>query len=75
MYNDDFVFKCGPGEDRVRLWGVLYISDLQPRVIANFEQEFISHNNIKVNKLGLSCAKLSITWDRVVYLGLAAITL
>ena len=37
-----------PNEDSIRIWGVLYISDIQPRVVANFVENIEIHQNMKV---------------------------
>ena len=35
-------------KNSVKLWGVVYVSDIKARVVANFSQEFVCQKNSKV---------------------------
>ena len=47
----DMFEQTAAGQSSIKLWGVVYASDVQPRVVANFEQEFTCHQTSKVRVL------------------------
>ena len=42
-----------PGKSSLKLWGVVYVSDIKPRVVANFSQEFVQQEKSRRMKIHL----------------------
>ena len=41
------------GKSSLNIWGVVYVSDIKPRVVANFSQEFVQQEKSKRMKIHL----------------------
>jgi hypothetical protein len=48
IYNYHLILKASPGQNNIKIGGVIYVSDIQPRVVANFVEEFFIQQNVKV---------------------------
>ena len=60
-----------PGKSSLIIWGVVYVSDIKPRVVANFSQEFVQQEKSKRMKINLLASDEEIYFTNTIRMNIA----